>query len=304
MKFMFPAAVIFSAGVFTVQAAAVPKLSHADRMSISSDDDGPVADCSGLHIRFDDKAAVIRSEERSIPASSSPVRVDSEMNGGLQVQGWNKDNYSVTLCKAADPDRKDADQVLSQISLSVEGGRVSVKGPSNHDHWSAYVLVRAPKSATLELHTKNGPLSIYDLDAKLNAHALNGPITLHGFSGEGDITAKNGPIDLSNNSGKLHLHAENGPVEVSLNGDSWKGGGLEADTQNGPLTLKLPQNYRSGVLVESNGHSPMSCHASVCDEARKTWDDEHRRIEFGASPAVIRLSTVNGPVDVQTGGTR
>lgn len=47
-------------------------------------------------------------------------------------------------------------------------------------------------------------------------------------------------------------------------------------------------------------HQPRSCcQASICDNARKTWDDEHWRIEYGAAPAVIRLSTVNGPVSVK-----
>jgi hypothetical protein len=51
--------------------------------------------------------------------------------------------------------------------------------------------------------------------------------------------------------------------------------------------------------VESTNHSPMSCHGSICDSARKTWDDDHRRIEYGSAPAMIRLSTVNGPISVR-----
>jgi hypothetical protein len=43
----------------------------------------------------------------------------------------------------------------------------------------------------------------------------------------------------------------------------------------------------------------MSCQASICDNARKTWDDNNRRIEYGSTPAMIRLSTVNGPVSVR-----
>jgi hypothetical protein len=54
-------------------------------------------------------------------------------------------------------------------------------------------------------------------------------------------------------------------------------------------------------VVESTNHAPMSCRASICDGARKTWDDEHRRIEYGSSPAVVHLSTVNGPVSVEEG---
>src|SRR5207244_12311137 len=68
-----------------------------------------------------------------------------------------------------------------------------------------------------------------------------------------------------------------------------------------PVTLRVPSGFQSGFVVESTNHAPMSCRASICDGARKTWDDEHRRIEYGSSPAVVHLSTVNGPVSVEEG---
>jgi len=37
----------------------------------------------------------------------------------------------------------------------------------------------------------------------------------------------------------------------------------------------------------------------VCNEGRRTWDEVHKRVEFGAGPTVIRVSTVNGPVTVR-----
>jgi DUF4097 and DUF4098 domain-containing protein YvlB len=273
-------------------------VSHRHSVSISGEEDGPVADCGGLHIRFDDRAATMRTEESAIPRPAGTLRIESEVNGGLQVRGWDKENYSVTVCKAVDASRNNAEQIFSQIKLSIENGKVSVSGPSDRDHWTVFLLVRAPRSADLELHANNGPLSIHNLDAKLTARAVNGPVSLTGFSGEGDISAVNGPIDLHGNSGKLRLHTQNGPISVDLKGESWKGSGLVADAQNGPLSLRLPKNYQSSVLLESNGNSPMSCHASVCDDARKTWDEDHRRIEFGAAPAIIHLSTVNGPISV------
>jgi hypothetical protein len=61
----------------------------------------------------------------------------------------------------------------------------------------------------------------------------------------------------------------------------------------------VPGDYQSSFVVESRNYSPVSCKASICDNARKTWDDENRRIEFGNAPATIRLSTVNGPVSVR-----
>src|SRR5713101_4349230 len=70
-------------------------------------------------------------------------------------------------------------------------------------------------------------------------------------------------------------------------------------SKKGPLTLMVPSGYQSSFVVESTNYAPVSCKASICDNARKTWDDEHRRIEYGNAPAMIRLSTVNGPVSVR-----
>jgi DUF4097 and DUF4098 domain-containing protein YvlB len=287
------------AGVLSGPIAASPASSHHHSVSISGSEHDPVADCAGLHFHLNDRAGEMRSEERTIARPNGALRIESEVNGGLQVQGWDKDTYSVTACKVADASTNNAEQIFSQIKLSVENGKVSVSGPSDRKNWTVFLLVRAPKSANLELLANNGPLSIYDLDGKLVARAINGPISLQGFSGDADISAENGPIDLNGNSGKLRLHTQNGPITVSLSGEAWKGSGLEADAQNGPLTLRVPKNYQSSLLVESDGHSPMSCQASFCNDAHKTWDEERRRIEFGNAPAVIHLSTVNGPISVK-----
>jgi len=204
----------------------------------------------------------------------------------------------VTACKAAAA-YDDAERVLSQITMSVEGGRISTKGPSGEEDWTVYLLIRTPKGATLETETMNGPLSFYEVDGKLTAHANNGPISIRKFSGDAELTAVNGPISLEGSTGNLRVHTENGPITVDLAGNGWNGAGLTADAKNGPVTLRVPHGYQSSFVVESRNYAPVSCKASICDNARKTWDDDHRRIEYGSGPAMIRLSTVNGPVSVQ-----
>jgi DUF4097 and DUF4098 domain-containing protein YvlB len=266
-------------------------------VSISDGHKQPVTDCSDLRIRFDERDAVVRSEERTLTKAEAPtLEIRPHANGGVQIVGWEKDTYSVTACKAASG--ADAERILSQISMSVEKGKISTKGPGDDDDWTVYLLIRAPKSAVLDLETKNGPISLYDVDGKLTARAHNGPISLKNFSGEADITAVNGPISLEGSNGNVRVHTENGPISVALTGKTWSGAGLTADAKNGPLTLMVPRDYQSSFVVESRNYSPVSC-KSICDNARKTWDDENRRIEFGSSPAMIRLSTVNGPVSVR-----
>jgi len=269
-------------------------------VSISDGHKQPMTDCSDLRIRFDERDAVVRSEERMLTKAEAPtLEIRPHTNGGVQIVGWEKDTYSVTACKAASGSGADAEKTLSQITMSIDKGKVSTQGPGYDDDWTVYLLIRAPKSAVLDLETKNGPISLYDVDGKLTARAQNGPISLKNFSGEADITAVNGPINLEGSNGNVRVHTENGPISVALTGKSWSGTGLTADAKNGPLTLMVPRDYQSSFVVESRNYSPVSCKASICDTARKTWDDENRRIEFGNAPAMIRLSTVNGPVSVR-----
>jgi hypothetical protein len=274
---------------------------HRHSVSMSGGHHEPASDCSDLHVRFDDRDAVMESEERTVTKADAPtLRVRPHKNGGVQVQGWDKDTYSVTSCKFASNEDGGAQRILAQMTLSIRNGEVSTSGPSDDGDWTIYLLIRAPKSSVIDLETANGPLSLYSVDGKLTAHATNGPITLRDFSGDAEVRAANGPITITGSSGNVRIHTENGPISINLKGTSWSGTGLTADAQNGPLTLSVPSDYKSSFSVESRNYSPMSCHASICENARKTWDDNNRRIEFGGSPAMIRLTTVNGPVSVQS----
>src|SRR5262249_54019747 len=277
----------------------------------------PAASCNDLRIEFDGSDALVQSEERTFSKAETPVlRLQGESKGVVQSIGWNKDNYSVPVCKGAEADYDDASKVLLDNKLGAEHGEIHVTGPSNHDDWTAFLLVRAPKAAALDLHVNNGPLGVYSVDGKITAHALNGPITARDCKGEVKLEAQNGPITAEGTSGTVELHTQNGqitahetrgtvdirtqngPIDVDLSGQSWSGSGLQAHAENGPLTIRVPHGYQSGVVIESNGHSPFHCGASVCSEGRKTWEDDKKRVEFGSGPTLVRVSTVNGPISV------
>ena len=263
--------------------------------------DGPATDCSDLHVQFDGEAGIMDSEERTLTKSeASTLRIDNIENGGIQMRGWDKDTYSITACKFADRERNDAKELLSQIKLSTSGGHVTVSGPGHEREWAVHLLIRTPRAATVDVRTHNGPLSMYEVDGKITARGTNGPISMSNCTGEADISAENGPISFSGKGGKLRLHTQNGPISIALQDSDWSQGGLEADAVNGPLSLSVPSGFKSSFVLESKGHSPMSCHASICGDARKTWDDDNRRIEYGSGTPVIHLSTENGPVTVSS----
>jgi len=260
-------------------------------VSIDSDDDGVVTDCSQIKVRYENEPAV-RAEE-NIPASGlTRLRVSAKKHGGVRVSGWNESGWSIKACKAAA-----SAAALSDVRVNLSGDTLSSN--SSSDDAMVFFIIRAPKNARLDVDSTNGPIGLYDVNGTLKLTAQNGPISLKKSSGTIDATTVNGPISFGGSSGTVKLSAQNGPISVKLDGSNWDGS-LDASTQNGPLSLKLPRNYRSGVLAEARGHGPVSCKADACSGAKRTWDDEeNRRIELGSGPAVIHVSTNNGPLSIK-----
>lgn len=251
--------------------------------------------CDSRGYRFDGKRAHVAEDSFDAPG----LRTIEVRNAPVKVEGGHARGFTVTVCKAAvDP----AD--LANIRVSVEGGKLVTRGP-DHDDWTVSYRITAPNGATLDIESRNGPLAIQDLDGTLNVRLKNGPLSLRGVGGDVDARTTNGPVSISGGSGNVKVSASNGPVSVNLEGGSWQGGTLEASTQNGPLNVKIPRSFNSGVLVESEGRGPVNCRAEACEGQyrsmrRGDWDDdEPRRFEFGRGAQVVKLSTVNGPLTIR-----
>ena len=296
-------------------AAAVPARGgdrHRHGMNVTIDHEGQVEDCRQLRITFADMDAARAEETFTMPASQGSLRFRAPANSGIFVHGAGRSDLAVTACKAAgDPED------LSRISVSSENGELQARGPDGRD-WVVHFIVRAPRSQAVDLEVSNGPLSVRGMTGAVTARAQNGPLSLEDSSGRIEAEAKNGPISLkectgtvqasaingpvsvSGSGGDVNVSTQNGPISVRLAGDHWSGK-LDAKAGNGPLSLSIPDGYSSPVRVESSGRSPFQCRAKACDEARKNWTDDSRTVELGISGSpVVRLSTVNGPVSINS----
>jgi hypothetical protein len=294
--------------VIALALAAVAR-AHGSSINITMDSDRSVRTCEDIRIEFDERPAR-RAEEAFRLSAASPLRVRLPVNSGIRVWASERADFAVTVCKAA-PRAED----LEAIRVSPEGSRLAFHGPGGKD-WVTYLLVEAPRNAGLDLEarngsigvdgtagmitarTTNGPIGLSNCSGTIDATAQNGPISIEDCTGAGEARAVNGPVHISGDSGTYRLSTQNGPISVELAGDRWTGS-LDARAVNGPLSLKIADGYRSGVVVETTGHGPVSCPESACRAARRTFDDEGRRIEFGDSEPVVRLSTRNGPVSIE-----
>jgi len=128
-------------------------------------------------------------------AAGAPLSVRLPENSSIRVIGGNGDGFAVTVCKFA----RRADS-LEAIHVTADGPGIAFRGPSSRE-WMAFLIVRAPRNAALDLEAMNGSIGVKDVTGRVTARTTNGPIDLEGCSGSLDANAVNGPITLERCSG-------------------------------------------------------------------------------------------------------
>jgi len=287
--------VLAAISVLAIASAAGQRGKHQST-TISTGDEKNLSDCGQLRIQIGDGETIRSMQEQSLPRSAATLTVQAQPRGGIHVQGWNGDSYSIKACLAAGADDpSEARAILDQIKLTVQDGLVKLDGPTGQG-WIGFLIIQAPMGAALDLSSTNGPIGVRGFSGTIKTHNVNGPITLSDVQGKIRADVQNGPIDVDRSGGDFNLSAQNGPLTIEFSGNEWSGQ-LEGRTQNGPLTLRVPENFQSAVRVDASKHSPVECLAVQCRGAARTWDQPNV-IRFGDSTPTVHLSTVNGPVTI------
>jgi DUF4097 and DUF4098 domain-containing protein YvlB len=279
-----------------------PQQSHAAKgRGFNINLNGSAESCADLKVTSSNGEIAQVNESFTMSKGEAPIlEINAVDRGNIHVRGWDHADYSVETCKVAVADtRGAADQMVRGISVAHTAGRISYNGPSTDSNdWMAVFIVHAPRDASLNLESKNGPIDVRGVNGIVKLRAANGPIAITDCGGSVEAHTTNGPIAFSGDRGEVHLNAQNGPIALRLSSESWNGSQLEARTINGPLAVTLPDNFRSGMRLETSGHAPVACSATPC---RNAWNDG-RTMQMNGSNDTIRLSTENGPVAVHTEG--
>jgi DUF4097 and DUF4098 domain-containing protein YvlB len=172
-----------------------------------------------------------------------------------------------------------ARELVSQVEISMEGGRLRVHGPAGgrRESWGVSWEVEVPRALDLSLATENGGIAIADV------------------SGAIDLDATNGGIDLARVGGDVHGRTVNGPLHVELAGSRWQGKGLDAQTTNGTVTLEVPSGY--GAELETgtvNGGFDVDFPVTIQGRIGRTL-----HTTLGSGGPTIRAVTTNGGVRVR-----
>ena len=296
-----PMAVALALAVSAVPACAHPNHGHNLSFTTNVDDDKAIITPADIKMMFwkdkmGDLITIRRDQTVPVKLGASPLKVIAPRSGGVRVQAAAGSDATAVICMAAGTDNEgEANALLDQLEIVNANGTLTVKGPEEAN-WATYVLLSVPKDVALDLEAENGSLALHGVSGTFTLRTMNGPISLVEVSGKVDSQAENGPIHYTGHSGDVRLAAQNGPVGVKLDAATWSGKGLDASTENGPIDLTAPSDLRTGVVVEASEHSPF--HWTSAGENGARWDGE-RTVRLGDGPVLVRLSTVNGPVNIK-----
>lgn len=219
-------------------------------------------------------------EERTYRLRATTSLDVDATNGGITVTGWDRNEISVVArVRATAASEADARELAAQIEVIARNGRVRADGPraGRGRSWSVSYDVRVPHATDLRLESTNGGLGVSDVVGTLGLRTTNGGIRLARV--DGDVRGR----------------TTNGGIDVQLEGDGWRGSGLELETTNGGVTLALSEGYSARVVGRTtNGGIATDFPLTVQGRIGRRLEGDLGR---GGSP--IRVTTTNGGIRLQ-----
>lgn len=232
-----------------------------------------------LCISYSGFAATISNEvfQRTYPLTAGGNFVLENVNGSVQVEGWDRDEVEVRAVKTSQNDPRD----LAQVKIEVEShpGEVAVHTlyPKGEGAQVAVEYhIRVPYRVLL------GSIG-----------TVNGSVVVRGIEGSGELRSVNGNVEVTDSSGRFNAKTTNGDLRLELR-ELLDGGPMDIETVNGSVVLGLPSNARANLKALSmNGdvYSELPLTSTAAPAAKRAF-----RAKMGVGGGDISVHTVNGGI--------
>jgi hypothetical protein len=218
--------------------------------------------------------------ELTVPAGGV-LTVDAGQNGSISVTGEDRRNVLVrATVHAWGVDQAEAERIASAVNIRSDGSLRAEGGDQRgRAGWSVSYEILTPRAIDLSLETENGSIAITDVRGNLSFRATNGGINLDGVAGN------------------VRGRTTNGGVDAELTGDTWEGAGLDVETTNGGVRLRIPENY-SARLETGTVHGGIDVDFPVTVQGRIGREFS---TTLGDGGPLVRAETTNGGVRITRG---
>lgn len=220
--------------------------------------------------------AISKEFNQTYPLQAGGTFELQNVNGPVEVQGWDRDTVEIHAVKTAKHRESDLD--LVSIDVDVKPGVVSV-------------ATRYPQNEGVEVAVE------YTVHVPHCAHVervatVNGTLRISGIELVEDLRTVNGNIEVYEAGGAVHAHTTNGNVHLELSRVQDKNGAI-AETTNGSVLLAVPADTHADLetrCLNGNFYSELP----VTFESTLKPREMHGKLGHGGTP--IRLHTVNGGI--------
>ena len=219
-------------------------------------------------------------KEQTLQATGGTLNVDGMKNGGILVNGWERNEILVRYrLQTHAPTQAAADNLASRIQVTTTSRQVRAEGPEQNDEarWDVSYEIFVPRRSNLSLQTRNGGIGLSDVRGQIN------------------FQAGNGGVSLRNLGGNVKGETVNGGLRVELTGTNWEGEGLDVRTTNGGLSITVPDNY-SAHLETGTVNGGLVVSPSIAEVTRKT---KQLSLDLGSGGTNLRMHTTNGGVSIK-----
>jgi len=227
-----------------------------------------------------DRYGVCEVRQYTLMAGAGALSIDAAPNGGIQVTGGPRSDVFIEARVVATADNEArAKEIASGVRIDAVSDKVTADGPSGlgrHESWHVSYRVAVPTQTSLQLKSSNGGISVADVEGRIEARTVNGG------------------VKFTNLAGEVMGRTSNGGVEIDLNGSTWVGAGLDVETSNGGVRIRIPEQYSARLEAGTlNGGFDIDFPLTVQGRV-----DREIAANIGAGGPLIRVRTHNGGLKV------
>src|SRR5467141_1779697 len=224
--------------------------------------------------------AISKEFNQSYPLQPGGSLELQNVNGTVDVQGWDRNEIEVHAVKTAKHKESDLERVSIEVAVKPDAISIATRYPQNEGvEVAVEYTIHVPHGARVEhIGTVNGTLRVAGVDTVEDLHTVNGN------------------IEVFEAGGSVHAHTTNGNVHLELTHlrDKDKNGAT-AETTNGSLVLAVPSDMQADVEARClNGN--FFSELPITMESSQRPREMHGKLGHGGAP--IHLRTVNGGIRV------
>jgi hypothetical protein len=220
--------------------------------------------------------AISKEFNQSYPLQQGGTFELQNVNGTVEVQGWDRDVVEVHAVKTAKVRESDLERVSIEVNANRGAVSIATRYPQNEGvEVAVEYTIHVPYGAKVEhLGTVNGTLRVAGVGEVEELHTVNGNIEVYGADNTVHARTTNGNVRLE----LSHLHGVNGTL---------------AETTNGSVVLALPADSQADLEARClNGNFLSELPVSMQSSLKPR--ELHGKLGRGGVP--IKLHTINGGI--------